>query len=344
MHRLSDIMKNSASNLTTIQALTQILRMQAEELLPELSAVLIKLGYYEISHQRISQQNNDQTPHAKVSNYQGLTRARHSQFGAVMIKWELNLGSNNELSKLRHEVAVLTALNNSQLTEAENIFQTIVPPVLAFETVYVNVLEQRWQLNLLAMPFYENDSLAQQLSNKKYSVISFEKKQQVIKQTAHLIAHFHKAGWLHNDIKPSNILLDSFLPNSANNSSIGPNLLLIDFASAENVDKLSIANPAGTPAYLAPERWQGQNATVQSDIYAFGVMMYEVLTGERPLTINKKNGDPLKEWAIQHCQGPIPTLSPEHQRYQIIINKALAKRIEKRYESMDEVLEDLKMV
>ncbi|AMN49937.1 serine/threonine-protein kinase [Psychrobacter sp. P2G3] len=331
-------MKNSASNPPTIQAITQTLRMQAEELLPKVSNVLTKLGYHEISHQRISQQNDDQNQHVKTTNYQGLTRARHSQFGRVMIKWELSHDINHKLSTLSYEVAALTAVSHSQST------QSIVPPALAFETVYVNVLQQRWQLNLLAMPYYENGSLAPQLSNKKYPLLSDEKKQQIIKQVARLIANLHKAGWLHNDIKPSNVLLDSFLQNSADNSNIMPNLLLTDFTLAENVDKPSTANPAGTPAYLAPERWQGQGATVQSDIYAFGIMLYEVLTGARPFKIDNQSCESLNEWAIQHCQQSIPTLPLEYQGYQGIINKALAKRVERRYRSMEELLKDLKIV
>jgi serine/threonine-protein kinase len=337
-------MKNSASNPSTIQAIKQALRRQAEELLPELSGALTKLGYDEIAHQRISQQNNDQRQHVKNTNYQGLTRTRHSQFGRVMIKWELSHESNHELSSSSHEAAVLTAVNISQSAGTHSIPQIIVPPVLAFETVYMEVLAQKWQLNLFAMPYYENGNLAQQLSNEKYSLLSDKTKQQLIKQIAHLVANLHRAGWLHNDIKPSNVLLDSFLSNSADNSSIMPNLLLTDFALAKNIDKLSVANPAGTPAYLAPERWQGQDATVQSDIYAFGIMLYEILTGERPFKIDNQSSKPSREWAIQHCQQSIPALLPEYQSYQRIMNKALAKRVEKRYRSMNEILKDLESV
>ncbi|MGM8908718.1 serine/threonine-protein kinase [Psychrobacter sp. 1U1] len=337
-------MKNSASNPPTIQAITQTLRRQAEELLPEVSNVLTKLGCYEIAHQRISQQNNDQKHHVRAISYQGLTHARHLKFGRIMIKWELSHDSNHALSTLQREVAVLIAVSHSRSTGTQNTLQTIVPPVLAFETVYMKFLAQRWQLNLLAMPYYENGNLAPQLSNKNYPLLNNERKQQIIKQVAHLIANIHKAGWLHNDIKPSNILLDDFLPNSADNSGIVPNLRLTDFALAENIYRPSVANPAGTPAYLAPERWQGQGATIQSDIYAFGIILYEILTGKRPFKIDNQRSEPLKEWAIQHCQQSISTLPLEYQRYQRIINKALAKRVEKRYESMEEVLEDLERV
>ena len=168
-------------------------------------------------------------------------------------------------------------------------------------------------------------------------------------QSAYLISHLHNIGWLHNDIKPSNILLDGFMPNHADNSSITPDLLLTDFALAEainddiaqNSDKNSTGDSAGTPAYLAPERWQGQGATLQSDIYAFGIMMYQILTGERPFKIDNQSSEPLREWAIQHCQQPIPTLPLEYSGYQGIIDKALAKRVERRYQSMEDIVVDL---
>ena len=69
--------------------------------------------------------------------------------------------------------------------------------------------------------------------------------------------------------------------------------------------------------------------------------MYETLTGERPFNIDNQSGEPLREWAIQHCQQPVPTLPLEYSRYQGIINKTLAKRVERRYQSMEEIVVDL---
>ncbi|WP_243443263.1 protein kinase [Psychrobacter sp. JCM 18903] len=165
-------------------------------------------------------------------------------------------------------------------------------------------------------------------------------------QSAHLIATLHSAGWLHNDIKPSNILLDDFLPNHADDSCIKADLLLTDFALAECLNAPILASPAGTPAYLAPERWQSQSqsATVQSDIYAFGIMMVEILTGKRPFQISANSDDKLQAWAIEHCQQPIPKLPFEYSHYQGIINKALAKRVEKRYQNMKQILLDLESI
>lgn len=337
-------MKNSASNSSNAKACAkQALQMQAQQMLPTLTTLFSSLNYSEISHQRISQQaqNNE-------NDYQGLTRAQHLQFGRVMIKWQLTAASNQNLAGLTHEIGVLKSINN--LSANQKRFQdglfAIAPPMLAYETLRVQVLDQFSQLTILTMPYYPSGSLATQLNIRNYSSLTTQKKHHFMVQSAHLIATLHSAGWLHNDIKPSNILLDDFLPNHADDSCIKADLLLTDFALAKTISKSIETSVAGTPAYLAPERWQSksQSATVQSDIYAFGIMMVEILTGKRPFQISANSNDKLKAWAIQHCQQPIPTLPLKYSHYQGIINKALAKRVERRYQSMKQILLDLESI
>ena len=346
-------MKNSASNPSTEKACAkhvsterssskQALQTQAQKILPVLTTIFSSLHYSEIAHQRVSQQSD-----SGEANYQGLTRSQHAQFGQVMIKWQLSADSNKNSADLAYEAEVLKSIN---ISISENSLPAIAPPILAYDNVTIQILKPSSQLTILVMPYYPNSSLAIQLNSQNHSRLTDVQKHHFIVQSAYLISHLHNAGWLHNDIKPSNILLDGFMPNHADNSSIAADLLLTDFALAEainddiaqNSDKNSTGNSAaGTPAYLAPERWQGQGATLQSDIYAFGIMMYETLTGERPFKIDNQSSEPLREWAIQHCQQPIPTLPLEYSRYQSIINKALAKRVERRYQSMEDIVVDL---
>ena len=337
----NSIMKNSTSNPSMIQAL----QAQSQLLLPAITQALSALQYREITHQRIAQQNSNKKCQidAKVLIiYQGLTRAQHPHFGCVMIKWQLSADIIEGSFDLAHEADILTSINT--LSQNQNNPTAIAPPILAYESLTVQVLEQSQQLTMVIMPYYSNGSLVNQLSAQKYLILADKQKHYFIVQSAYLIANLHKAGWLHNDIKPSNILLDSFLKNDADNSSITAKLLLSDFALAESLGTLSKSNPAGTPAYLAPERWQGQSATVQSDVYAFGIMMVDILIGERPFSVSKQSSEPLTEWAIQHCQQPVPKLPLAYSRYQCIVEKALAKRTAKRYQSMEEVLSDLTLL
>ena len=343
-------MGNSASNLFTIQALQR----QSQQLLPIITQELVAQHFSEVVHQRITQESTEQTQdeHAQVvktqnienTYYQGLTRARHPQFGHVMIKWQLSADAYPIAFDLTHEADVLAAVNTS-LTIKDN---AIAPPLLARHCVSVQVLEQSQKLVIVVMPYYSNGSLAGQLNVQNQHLLTVPQKHHFITQSAYLIANLHQAGWLHNDIKPSNILLDtscdSSLLNNAGASSLMPNLLLTDFALAKRFNELEEASPAGTPAYLAPERWQGQGATVHSDIYAFGIMMVEILTGTRPFQVSANSNDKLKAWAIQHCQQPIPKLSSEYSRYQCMVDKALAKRVERRYRNMEEVLIDLTLL
>ena len=333
----NNTMKNSASNSSTIQAQTQ-------QLLPIITQALSVLQYSEIAHQRIGQQSTGQTKIGKAhsienNRYEGLTRAKHSQFGSVMIKWQLDSHNSYFLSGLNHEVNVLISLNDLLLNQTNST--AIAPSVLAYHNLDIQVLGQSQQLTVLVMCYYASGNLAKQLRHQNHSLLTDTQKHHFINQTAHLIAELHHAGWLHNDIKPNNILLDRRLTDEGQNRSRMPDLLITDFALAERVDARVESKLAGTPAYLAPERWQGEGATVQSDVYAFGIMMVEILTGRRPFKINPQSSDPMIDWATQHCQHPIPRLPTEYSHYQCIVDGALAKRIEKRYQTMDKVILDL---
>lgn len=334
--------KNSTSN----PSIKQALQAQSQLLLPAITQALSVLQYREITHQRIAQQNSNQKCQIDANVliiYQGLTRAQHPQLGYVMIKWQLNADDDSQApSHLAHEADVLTSINT--LSQNQNNLTAIAPPILAYESLTVQILEQSQQLTMVIMPYYPQGSLVNQLSAKNHLLLTNKIKHHFIVQSAHLIANLHKAGWLHSDIKPSNILIDGLSTNDANSSSVTTKLLLIDFALAESIGTLRKSNPAGTPAYLAPERWQGQSATLQSDIYAFGIMMVEILIGERPFSVSKQSSKPLTEWAIQHCQQPVPKLPLAYSRYQCIVEKALAKRTAKRYQSMEEVLSDLTLL
>ena len=336
-------MKNSASIPSTIQAgAKQALQRQAQQILPVLNGLFLDWHYSEIAHQRISQQTHNSEINNSEINYQGLTRGQHPQFGQVMIKWQLSTDANQNLADLIYEAGILKSIN-SLSTSKNNLksrLPVIAPPILAYDNFTIQILKPSSQLIILVMPYYPNGSLATQLHSRNHSLLTLQRKHQFIVQSAQLIANLHNAGWLHNDIKPSNILLDGFMPNHADNSSIIPNLLLTDFALAEPISRSVGASLAGTPAYLAPERWQGHGATVQSDIYAFGVMITEILVGARPFNIDSLNDEPLREWVIQHCQQTIPTLPLEYSRYQSIVDKVLAKQVQKRYQSMKEVLRD----
>ncbi|MBX3159070.1 MAG: protein kinase [Deltaproteobacteria bacterium] len=92
----------------------------------------------------------------------------------------------------------------------------------------------------------------------------------VLRQLAEGLAALHAAGKLHRDVKPSNILVER-----------GGRVVLLDFGLAVDKDEHT-SELAGTPLYMSPEQHRGEPLTEASDWYAFGVVLFELLTGEAP--------------------------------------------------------------
>jgi len=89
---------------------------------------------------------------------------------------------------------------------------------------------------------------------------------------ARALSAVHRAGLLHRDIKAENVMREE-----------GGRILLMDLGLSSM--KHGQTNSSGTPAYMAPELWQGRSATVESDIYAVGVLLYFLVTGEHPVRL-----------------------------------------------------------
>lgn len=303
------VSQNKTKTINSKMALENI----ATQLLPKLTEKFHDFGYVEICHQRLGQQKDE------VLSYQGLTKSQHLDFGRVIIKWSLSPQSFSELS---HEISVLKALSTIEQTSK------LVPKLLAVESSAVIFLENTYQLKFFVMPYIEG-SLAKQIRQP----MSPEPKQELLIKSAQIINSLHQSGWIHGDIKPSNILID----DSKNELQ----LFLTDFALSKQLSDIKSSNVSGTPAYLAPECWHGEGVSLQSDIYAFGVMMVEILMGKRAFSIDKSSPNHAKAWVTAHCQNPLPRLPVDYQQYQSVINKALAKRQAQRYQSMSRIIKDL---
>lgn len=155
--------------------------------------------------------------------------------------------------------------------------------------------------------------------------------ERILRQIASALDYAHRRGVIHRDIKPANILLDS-----------ENNVLLADFGvvkmmSAET--NLTGTSIVGTPAYMSPEQGQGKPVDGRADIYALGVMVFEMLTGKQPF----KADTPMMV-ILQHINGKVPDLRDFDgelpQSLQYVLDKALAKSPDDRYQTATEFAED----
>ena len=143
----------------------------------------------------------------------------------------------------------------------------------------------------------------------------------------------HDSYIIHRDIKPQNIMI---LENGI--------VKITDFgiAVAMNSTQLTQTNSVmGSVHYLPPEQASGKGATLQSDIYSLGILMFELLTGKLPF-----KGENAVEIALKHLKEPMPSLRKElpdvPQSIENIILRATAKNPKNRYADAREMYEDLK--
>lgn len=144
------------------------------------------------------------------------------------------------------------------------------------------------------------------------------------------VAHKHRI--IHRDIKPQNILITG--QNEVKITDFGIAIALSDTSITQTNTLL------GSVHYLSPEQARGSNATTKSDIYALGVVLYELITGSVPF-----DGESAVSIALKHFQEPFPRIRENlnyiPQSLENVVLKATAKEPKDRYNSVQEMLQDL---
>jgi len=149
-----------------------------------------------------------------------------------------------------------------------------------------------------------------------------------------------KIGIVHRDIKPGNMMLTK-----------GSNLKITDFGLVKAIGSPTTETPAGTPEYMSPEQFITMDVDQRSDIYSFGVVLYEMIFGRRPFP--EPENPRLRLSHFKHCHQNMvpmfPTLRKEIdprlyeylQRWIDVISKCLQKNPTDRYQSFEEIKSEL---
>lgn len=190
-------------------------------------------------------------------------------------------------------------------------------------------LEVGGQLCII-MEFVDGESLEEMIERRAFSV---EDAAAAFASIVEAIGYIHKNGVIHRDIKAANVKINS-----------AGTVKLLDFGIAKDASSNKMTQTGGivgTPYYLAPEQLAGQPASERTDIWALGVLFYEMLAGAVPF-----KGDTLMELCNKIATAkfePIENLNPAVPRsVSRVINRCLKKNASERYQTAEDLLTDVR--
>jgi eukaryotic-like serine/threonine-protein kinase len=169
----------------------------------------------------------------------------------------------------------------------------------------------------LVMEYYADGDLRRRIRMG----LSTEDALSIAIQIARALHALHAAGTLHRDLKPGNVLMRG-----------SSRIALTDFGLAKHLTiDFEITDPGlifGTPHYMSPEQGHGQDVDERTDLYSLGVILYEMLAGEKPYT----DCNPMAI-IYKHRNAPLPVLPPHLQSLQLVLDRLMAKLPSDRYPS-----------
>jgi serine/threonine protein kinase len=184
-------------------------------------------------------------------------------------------------------------------------------------------------LTYLVMEYVEGGTLKQMLGQP----LDVQWTAEIVGRVGGALAYAHRHGVIHRDVKPANVLMQE---------EDWP--LLSDFGLAKMVEQsvqlTKTGVGIGTPEYMSPEQGQGQKIDERTDVYSLGVVLYEMLTGQKPF-----QADTPIVVVLRHVTAPLPLprrINPDiPESIELVILKALAKSPDDRFQRMGEMVRAL---
>lgn len=248
--------------------------------------------------------------------WEGIETQTNEKFALKVLREDFRK-DRNELRQFKTEYEIAKSMSHPNVIQMFDLVVTGPAPYL--------VLELFSELNMKQALRSGPDAIAFMVDK-------------IILQSAEGLYHMHSKGFVHCDVKPDNFLV-----------SREGNVKLIDFTISRRIPKGiskliggKSKNIQGTRSYMAPEQIRGQRLDARADMYSFGCVMFELLTGKLPFT-----GESPNDLLNKHISAPIPTpitandnVTPE---FADLIRRAMAKKPEDRPETMWELIKLLRV-
>jgi len=296
--------------------------------------------------------------HLLSNRYQLIESIGKGGMGEVYLAFDMACGRRIALKKIRSDLLDHPQIRHRFLKEAHITCQLTHPAIIPIYSIQAAQLSAYY-----TMPFVEGETLKQvirktSLQEKKGEKLdhiggSIPALMRIFITICQAVAYAHAKGVLHRDLKPENIIIGTYgevlildwglakyinpIPHSEEEKPLSPSI-----PQPQNAAMTRLGKVVGTVAYMAPERALGQPATIQTDIYALGVILYQLLSLKSPFkrgTLREFRKNIAKEeWIDPVLAAPYRDVPRMLAR---MTKKCLNHDPQERYDSVDQLIYDL---
>jgi len=300
-------------------------------------------------------QKQKEPPH-KIGDHIILGSLGKGGMGEVFLAQDPSCDRKVALKRIKPELNHNATIKSRFLREAQVASTLTHPSIIPIFSIQMNPPDIYY-----TMPFVEGETLRQILKTAREieknegksipSSRSIPSLARIFLQVCEAIAYTHSKGILHRDLKPENIIVGKY-----------GEVMILDWGIADFIDQIGKEDPitsvkgssknadltrpgkiTGTLAYMAPERLLGKSSSVQTDIYALGVILYQLLTLQLPFQ-RKTIAAFRKQLASEEMIDPVEMAPYREIPHQLaaIASKCLARSEKERYQSVEELLSEVK--
>jgi serine/threonine protein kinase len=236
------------------------------------------------------------------------------------------LNQSNAVARFRREVRLAQKVTHPNVCRVFDIFR---------HKTEVSGIQEVW---LVSMELLRGETLADRLRERR---MSLHETLPLINQMASALDAAHRAGIVHRDFNPGNVMLVASEDGASVRAVVTDFGLAVRSVSSAETTSLVIGNELfGSPAYMSPEQIEGRTPTPASDIYALGLVIYEMVTGRRPFEGDTPISMAVKRLSQSACSPRDfrPELSPQ---WETVILRCLEREPAKRFTNAQDITDAL---